>query len=76
MGHTVYLTMNNIRDLKIVEDMLQAGIIRESVSSCIVTLVPLFLCAKGWMVLKGAGWQSCESNHDDISIVGFEKTLV
>lgn len=41
----------------------------------------LFRCVEGdkenlrWVVPKGARWQLCKRNHDDIGHVGFEKTL-
>lgn len=41
----------------------------------------LFRCLDGdktnvrWVVPKGARWQVCKMNHDDIGHVGFEKTL-
>lgn len=41
----------------------------------------LFRCERGdqdcmrWVVPRGARWQVCKRNHDDIGHVGFEKTL-
>lgn len=65
-------TLNSNLDSRGLEYIKENYVIRDN---------KLFKCLKGdknnvrWVVPKGARWQLCKMNHDDIGHVGFEKTL-
>lgn len=80
--HTLQLgdsELNRIR--QILEDDLDPKGLQYIKDNYIIRENKLFRCIKGdkgnvrWVVPKGARWQICRLNHDEIGHLGFEKTL-